>query len=482
MAWDALGSIFNKKDKEKVDKPGMMGGTSGPSAPTQSNAPWTNGLGGSSAAPASAGFVNFGTLYDLNKDKAGGMAAGVFGKAQSEIEKAKGKLQGAKDTFNQKREAGAGTWKPIGGAHGTRIENKTTQSADLSGVEGEYGWEGPTRYGWNAVGANRGVISAKGTPQSVQGSKQQGMTGQSTRDLVDSAQRSTAPGATSAGAYRNEALGFGPIETLLYEQPDREGLKDYHHSVSELEAKSGAGQGYTGPDSLKDAIGDEEYAQLAKDLQDAEDNAANLTNAGGISTALGYEPFQDTGKSNLDTALTQVAGQENFKKLADQTKGLKGQLGAAQADSMKTAKAQEIQSDAAAKEWQDLLDEYEKANAQDPNAPIIIGNANAGPTGFAANEGGQFGPGGGVLNEKESKAGANWIPNTSAAGYQEVASAGYSQQEIVDIWDSLSQDERDALTSTESVSGVLTGSNKDRAAAIQSILAKLAAARAAKKG
>src|SRR5689334_7358974 len=107
MAWDALGGIFKKKDQEGTDTlkqnyaPGSGQSSAGSVATNPGDYSSFYGQGGSNGGPVRAGYVNFGTLYDLNKDKAAKQADAVQSKAAGAAATAQGKLTGAQGQFNQ---------------------------------------------------------------------------------------------------------------------------------------------------------------------------------------------------------------------------------------------------------------------------------------------------------------------------------------------------------------------------------------------
>jgi hypothetical protein len=226
-----------------------------------------------------------------------------------------------------------GTGKgPVGGAHGTRIDNYNPTPATNTakpftqarkGTELLTSGAGP---GGGAIVPGRRQYDANGNAidedQPTAGSLTQTMEGNATRTGLDPANYSGAGGTTTGGASRYAGL-YGPASTMgsvagkPAENPDKAALRDYHASTDLLGAKSGAGQQYTGPGSLKESMGDEAYGQLQDELRKGQEATGNLQNAGGIGAALGYGPDDAPGLSALDTGLTQVAGQENFKRLGD---------------------------------------------------------------------------------------------------------------------------------------------------------------------
>lgn len=493
MAWDALQGRFQKQrteeDKGLAQEARSVGGSGGSSGYAPQANP-TGGFGGNagsttSGGPVSAGFVNYADLYSANEGKAKQMAADVYKGAESKAQGAKDSLQAARNQFAGKAQAGAGSYAPIGGAHGTRIENKTTApAADVPQPDvvtpSKPKWRKTYRGGFTP---GEGAYDETIKTADMGGAQAPITLGGSLSDAVAAgeaaAEARKQPGMTNAGASRYGEL-FGPTTGVL-RAPDASGRADYHHSVSELEAKSGAGQDYTGPDSLKDSLGDAGYAALIKQYADAQNAIGGLQSSGGIAEALGYAGDQ-TGNAALDAGLTQTAGQSNFKRLADRYSGLGKEVAAAQDDSIRAASGARAQSDAAAGAWEQMLKDYEAQANVDPNAPIIIGAAQSeGETGAnigirADSQGSgtmsdQFGSIFGTLDEDK--------------GVSQVMSSGYSQQEVMDIWDSLSADEKKALTtkSTDIQSGAEGMFGQETwTGLLESIKAKLAAARAKKQG
>ena len=473
MAWDGLGSIFKQKDKQGSNEArdtvapqaaaGGYGG--GNSAPVTQPYAGFGGNAGSAAGPVSSKFVNFGTLYGLNEDKAKGMAKGVYDSAAAAADKAKGQLQGARETFNQNLQQGTAKGV-VGGPHGTRIDNynppqpykKPEYHQSRKGEEVATSGAGPGSFlrGANYDANGNAIDETQPTTgrltQTLESSVEPG-------PAINPAQYSGAGGTLTGGASRYSSL-YGPVSSLgsvggvAAETPDKEALKDYHATVDLLGAKSGAGQGYTGPGSLKESMGEQAYADLQKALGNAETGAQNLTTEGGIQNALGYEPGVSTGNSAMDTGLTETAGRAQFKRLADQTKGLGTLLPQAQADSERAAAGAGIQSADAAKQWQDLLTQYEadqKANADAENAPP--GSQKPKKYGHYKHAYAEGTNGSALLNE-----------------------SGFSAAELEDAWGDFTQAEREYLSRGHNVFENLTGYgfSGDEATLKANILAKLA--------
>ena len=479
MAWDGLGSIFKQKDKQGSNEArdtvapqaaaGGYGG--GNSAPVTQPYAGFGGNAGSAAGPVSAKFVNFGTLYGLNEDKAKGMAKGVYDSAAAAADKAKGQLQGARETFNQNLQQGTAKGV-VSGPHGTRIDNynptaPATAKPFTQARKGEAvatSGAGPGSFLRGAqYDANGNAIDET---QPTTGSLTQTLEGTGTRGLSPTENYSGAGGTLTGGASRYSNI-YGPVSSMgsiagaAAETPDKEALKDYHASVDLLGAKSGAGQGYTGPGSLKESMGEQAYADLQKALGNAETGAQNLTTEGGVQNALGYEPGVSTGNSAMDTGLTETAGREQFKRLADQTKGLGTLLPQAQADSERAAAGAGIQSADAAKQWQDLLDEYEAQQTAE-NAP----------------KPGE--PGGPPKKSSGSHIHGLYTNDTNAAALTQ--ESGFTASEVEDAWGDFTQEEREYLARGHNVFENLTGYgfSGDEATLKASILMKLANRRAGK--
>lgn len=457
MAWDALQGRFQKQrteeDKGLAQEARSVGGSGGMSGYAPQANP-TGGFGGNagsttSGGPVSAGFVNYADLYSANEGKAKQMAADVYKGAESKAQVAKDSLQAAQTQFQNKAQQGTAKGT-IGGPHGTRIDNYNPAppppKAPTQGVS-QYGeGAGATGAVGGGNGGNQGTLT-----QSLEADPDY---------WTPRVQQSAAPGATNAGASRYASL-FGPAAAI--QAPDAAGRADYHHSVDLLGAKSGAGQDYTGPDSLKDSMGDDAYGQLAKDFQGAQDSIAGLQNSGGIAEALGYAGDQ-TGNAALDAGLTQTAGQSNFKRLADRYSGLGKELATAQSDSLATVGRADAASDVAADTWDKLLADYDAEQAANAPKPP---------------------------ERKEKPAGQGFQPydgdgNPTYAN-QLLEESGFSLSELNDISSELTPEERAYLYGTYdsfsgTIFGAMTGQNDTNAMHKQNILAKLAAARAKKNG
>jgi hypothetical protein len=387
MAWDALSNIFKNKQDEDGTKSVQSTYTpnSGTSTVSAMKAPGADasgwqGSGGSVGGPVSSKFVNFGTMYDLNKDKAGQQAKGLYAGAQGKAEAAKTQLGNAQAGFNQQATTGMGIGTATG-QHPTRIGTYTETgpgSTRSTGAQSSASGGAGGAPLANKGSANAHLIPNWGPPTMVDADPQSinpvggggiSITGSSLDQGVQATEKANADAAAQAAAdAAKNRNGNWRYQQLFGNGTQLEGgvgdPRQNENVVSELDAKSGAGQQYTGPDSLKGMMGDEAYGALADSLRKGEDATQALTTEGGIAQALGYGPGMSQGNSALDTGLTETAGRANFKQLADRYKGLSGQLAAAQADSERAAAGGKIQAGANAKSWQDLLDEYGGAGEQ----------------------------------------------------------------------------------------------------------------------
>lgn len=421
MAWDALASQFQRKEKRDEEATaemrggGPVTGGGGPAVTSAQNTAF-QGSGGSAGGPVSSRFVNFGTLLEANKDKASKMAGDIYRGAESKAEGAKGSLGAAMSQFAGKAQQGTGKSGTIYGQHGTEYATPAPVApppTDKRSRVQKYRESVPlenrgTHYSATPVGPGTGIVDqgqptkllqTQGTGGSVyiDTSQQEAEDGVQQRQSFDY-RKLAGQAAVDAGRY-SSILGEGGMygNPLDMDSATKGDAVNFNHFVNEMDMKSGAGQQYTGPASLKDDMGEEAYGKLQDELRKGEEATQLLTNAGGIGQALGYGPDSNVGMSALDTGLTQVAGQSNFKKLADRYKGLGKTLGAAQTDSVRTAAAGATQSAAAAAEWQRLLDGYNEANkpveqkpdtAQD-DAYIHSGDMNAFAVWSGATPGGQ---------------------------------------------------------------------------------------------
>lgn len=387
MAWDALAGMYKQKDEDKQGTDALKTTYTPGSAQTSAGSVATNkgdyssfyGQGGDAGAPVSAGFVNYGTMYDLNKDAAAKQADSVQSKAAGKAADASGALAGARNAFNQQATQGSGVGV-AGGNHPTRIgEYAETGPGARRNTGG--GATGPSGGGGQEPLANKGSATAHlvpnwgpptavdADPVSVNPSGSIGITGGSLDQGVAATEKANADAAAAAAVAATKNRGAqSPYASLLGATGTgallEGGVGDPRQNqnvVSELDAKSGAGQQYTGPDSLKGSMGDDAYAALAEQLRKAEAGTQQLTNAGGIATALGYGPADATGNSALDAGLTQTAGQGQFRALADRYKGLSNLLPQAQADSERAAAGGKLDAAGNAKGWQDLLDQQKAA-------------------------------------------------------------------------------------------------------------------------
>jgi hypothetical protein len=390
MAWDALAGQFKKKeDKDSADVRGerasfgSIGGAGTGSAPQAQPLGGFGGTAGSGGDTGSSRFVNYGTLYGLNEEKAKGMANNVYRGAEKKAEDAKGSLANAQTQFQDKANAGAGGSRPIGGAHGTRIETGVAPDAEPEDSKPVAGgkksanitaapdpWAGPLHSEPWTGPANR--LDSVGTG----GSFVTDNSAQLSDDEKAARGRGTAAGNVLGGRY---ASLYGQPTTLDEQRflageepggylgaaraPDESGRADYHHSVRPGEAKTGSEQDYTGPDSLKDSMGEEGYGSLAEELRKADEAVKGTADAGGIAEALGYTGgVQGSGMAAMDAGLAQTAGQSNFAKLRERYGGLGKLLPTAQSDSLATVGRAEAASDSAAADWDKMLAEYEAQN------------------------------------------------------------------------------------------------------------------------
>lgn len=372
MAWDALSSIFKKKDEEGQDSlkqnyaPGSASASAGSVKTNAGDYSSFYGQGGSQGGgPVSAGFVNFGTMYDLNKDKAAKQADAIQSKAAGAAQNAQTHLQGAQSAFGNSLFAGTGKGPARGNAQG-RFGTQITPPAVTGGTSvaaGASGQHAPDENAHDSVnhpqeidtsGASRG-ITAGAFSEGIQKDE----AAQRQADLERQAQAARNRGAAGKSGVYGQLQGGQLLGEKVSTDPST-----MVNNISELDAKSGAGQQYTGPESLKASMGDDAYGALSEELRKAEEGTQALNTDGGLATALGYGPDSNQGNSALDTGLTQTAGRQQFKALANKWKGLSGRLADAQTDSEKSAAGATAASDAAAKEWQDMLDQYEQANAK----------------------------------------------------------------------------------------------------------------------
>ena len=487
MAWDALQGRFQQKQRTAEDNnmgaearnvgvSSGAGASGGYSPQTLPNAGY-GGSSGDSAGPVSARFVNYGNLYSLNESKAKEMAAGVGKKAEGKAEGAKNSLDAARNQFGNAYNAGLGKG-PVGGPHGTRIDNynPTTPTTKPAFTQAYKSSGGTTRgagpgsvMGSNVFTSNTTTrFDANGNViiddnEAPAGQLSQTLEGEGTRGLPDPGNYSGAGGTMTGGASRYSQL-YGPVSTMgsvagkPSEVPDKDALKDYHASVDLLGAKSGAGQQYTGPGSLKESMGDAAYGTLGEDLRKAQEGVDALGDAGGIADALGYGDSLATGNSALDTGLTQTAGQAQFKRLKDRYAGLGNLLPAAQADSMKTAEAGGIISAQAAKDWQQMVDDYEAQQ----NQP-------------------ETGPDGQPKPKRAGRYAHAYAEGTNGSAL--LSESGFTAAELEDTWGDLTQEERQYLIRGNNVFENLTGYgfSGDEATLKQNILMKLAKRRTGTK-
>jgi hypothetical protein len=482
MAWDALSNIFKNKQDEDGTKslrtsyaPGTGQASAGSVATNPGDYSSFQGTGGSQGGgPVSARFVNFGTMYDLNKDKAAKQADAVQSKAAGAAADAQASLQGAHGKFNQ--QAGWGTGRgTAGGQHPTKIGTYaetgpgSSWTAGTAQPIGKTNTASPTTW-TNTNTGNQTDRTAQGSDpekgglgRSINPSGGISITDSSLDQGIKADEQSSASAAAQAAAdaaknrngnWRYQQL-FGNGTQLLGGVGDP---RQNENVVSELDAKSGAGQQYTGPDSLQGMLGDEAYGALGEDLRKAEAGTQALTNEGGIAQALGYGPGMSQGNSALDTGLTETAGRQQFKALADKYKGLSSLLPAAQSDSLRAAEGARIQSDAAAKQWQDLLDEHEAA-------------AKAATDAETQQKQGE--------HRKSLHDDSFYDPSTNAGALTK--ETGYTAQEVEDAWPELSEEERAYLGRGHNFFENLTGYGftGDEASIRENIIAKLAKRRAA---
>lgn len=383
MAWETLNSIYRNKSEDETartrDTRANAGNIGSKSSAVAAPLTGWGGDGGSAGAPTSSKFVNFGTMYDLNKDKAAGMAKGLYDSAQAKAEGAQGKLNDARGAFAN-QVAGGTARGTIGGKHGTRVEDftATTETDPKTGVKSQKNiWVGPQTAGGKAVEQGTGnpfhaLYSQASNPNS-DGSTRYGHTERkeslegegyySGEQVQSETNRSMQAGARNRYA---DLLGTGDRIadydfTVRATPGEKAAMADYHHTVSSGQANSMAGQDYTGPASLKESMGDDAYGALAEDLRKAEQGTQQLGDAAGIATALGYEPGGSIGMSALDAGLTETAGRPQFKQLGEKYKGLSGTLSKAQSESIGDSIAAKSQSDATANQWKKLMDDYTEA-------------------------------------------------------------------------------------------------------------------------
>ncbi len=348
MAWDALGSIFKKKDQEGTDTlkqnyaPGTGQASAGSVATNPGDYSSFQGQGGSTGGgPVRAGYVNFGTLYDLNKNAAAKQADAVQSKAAGAAADAQAALQGAQGKFNSQASQGTGkgtaggqhpskigtyqetgpgsSWgtgaapKPIGNTKPvdpttwTNVNpgNQTDLTAQGSDPDKAVG---PTE---NALGRS---VNPSGSISITDTNLDQGVKTDEQSQTSDAATAAANANANRGGNWKYQQL-FGNGTQLQGGVGDP---RQNENVVSELDAKSGAGQQYTGPDSLKGMMGDDAYAALGEQLRKAQAGTQQLTDEGGLAEALGYGPGAGagTGNSALDTGLTETAGRQQFKATA----------------------------------------------------------------------------------------------------------------------------------------------------------------------
>lgn len=383
MAWNALTGQFRKReDADKEEEKGLFGSRpqggasfSGGVAPQVQALGGFGGTGGTQGAPSSARHVNYGTLFAANEEKAKQMAQTAYRGAEKKADDARRQVSDAQSSFQQKVDAGRGAWSPIQGKHGTEIIGPGAQPTTPAA---------PRPYGTSAEGGSGVHVSAQEVGPDVNRApaKRLQSVGTGRTVVIDN-----SPGAEERQRFDNrKAIGQAAVDAgryrglfgdMAYGQPmsltpdEKQDALDYNHAVTYGQANTGKAQDYTGPESLKESMGDEAYAKAAADLKAADDAVKGLSTTEGIAQQLGYEGVEGDGSAALDAGLSQTAGQSSFKDLQRRYSNLGKTLSTAQSDSLADVGRADAASDAAAAGWDEMLDEFEKKQApeEQPDKP-----------------------------------------------------------------------------------------------------------------
>lgn len=290
------------------------------------------------AGPSATGYVNFDRIYGANAQVSERESRARTSAAEQKAKAAQQGLSGAVRDFN-KGLTGATQGMPTQAQQDWARYGSTgvTQPKEVRGAH--YTTSGQT----NVLGENKpfsgqsinipeanSAIASANVPQVVQVANDKQDAVRATNEDQLNHETQTSEGLDSGGYTRNSGPDEDPGEFL--DPANQANWAD--------EVRRGAAAEYGGPMGLSDS---ERYDQLLKDTVEAEDLAQN--------------PLHDV--SGMDADLLGAAGRPEIERLKRQYGGLKENLNKANEQSYKNALAARDSTSAAAKAYQDLLDEYE---------------------------------------------------------------------------------------------------------------------------
>jgi len=294
--------------------------------------------GGGSEGNASGRFVNFGKWFNLNRDKAQGVAKTVAGGVEQAAAQAREALKQQQAKFGQQVQQG--TLKPWGGTVQPKKPPPVVASQRGGGLEG--------------------------VPQRQNGGPLPVPTGQPPPPTTV-AQSAAAPTdwRQVLGAVRGKnAQAASPPQGMSQE--------DYLTTLAK--------QGYRGPEDLGNATA------LDKAFGDVQDRATALKQPGGVEAALGREygalgfaPTQSTGNSRLEAALAGIAGAPQLAATSGRYANFMGELEAGRASALGQAEAAKRANEAAQATYGAGLDALRGQSTAGPG-PITMGNLGSGDT------------------------------------------------------------------------------------------------------
>lgn len=204
----------------------------------------------------------------------------------------------------------------------------------------------------------------------------QSVAAQGSAPSADDVGRARGTGGPAFKAERSLAAPQGKVGQYLAES--QSGATMVHAPDNEANwldsMKAKAARTYDGPDSLLDVDGAE---GLLSDYRRAQDSLTGIKSDAGLESLLAKQnkgPHIEGG-NRLDAALTGAAGREDFARLNEQNKGMRGELDSAIQDSAFQGQSSRGLAQANSDAYGMLLGEY-----MDRNAPKgVPGDNGAGP-------------------------------------------------------------------------------------------------------
>lgn len=309
------GQPLREDDDEQPWRPGgnVAGGVPQGAAPGPTGPGQGPGTGGSVGSVGGAGrFVNFGRMFDLNKEKAAKTASNVTSGLDETARQAQGQLGSAQADFA--RQAGA---------------------------------QGQAYDSMRGMGGNTSQPTSNSTP---------GINRQSSDQEV-----TTRGGGTAMTTRGGAPITFDDATARAAQAT----VSNAGRAWTRDELAAGAGQTYAGPTEL-------DTSALEQSFGGVQDRARALGQPGGIESevarSMGADPTQSTGNSRWEAGLAGVAGAEGLAAAKNRYKDFAGRLEDARLQARGVAASNQSRVGDQAAAYQRGLTEFDTANATAPEA------------------------------------------------------------------------------------------------------------------